>query len=390
MRVALFTDTFVPQVNGVAFTLERLTRHLELRDIPYEVYAPQSYTPPHTAGPVHRFGSLPLPLYPECRLALPNQLAIGKRLRSFRPDLLHLATPFSMGLSGLYYGKKLDLPLVASYHTHFDSYLRYYKLAFAERWIWQYLRWFHDTCRTTFVPSEETRDRLRLHGIRGVELWKRGVDCTLFHPDKRSGRVRDMLGIREPFIILYAGRLAPEKGLDLLPEAIAMLPGELRQRIHWLIVGEGPMEAKLRQQMPANTTFTGFQSGEALAELYASSDLLAFPSATETFGNVVLESLASGTPALCVQSGGVGEIVTDRVTGRLCAPRDAKAFAAAIREIVEEPRVLNAWAVIGRRYALSQSWEAIFERLLEGYERALSDKSEPIQANRVSLAHKKV
>lgn len=376
MRIALFSDTYFPQVNGVALTLGRLAGHLERRSIPHEVFAPHCDNDGQFADHIHRFASLPFFLYPECRLAFPNVFAVGKRLRAFRPDLLHLATPFNMGLCGLHYGKKFGTPRVASYHTHFDRYLRYYRLEFAGRWIWQYLRWFHGTCRTTFVPSEETGQRLRDNGIRNVELWKRGVDCTLFHPDKRSNRVRKQYGIEEPFIFLYAGRLAPEKDLRLLPDAIAQLPEDLSRSIRWLIVGEGPLEEELRLRMPKNTTFTGFQAGERLAELYASSDLFVFPSGTETFGNVVLEAHASGLPVLGVQSGGVREIVVDGVTGRLCQSGSAASIAATIREIMLDTLQLRPWGLNGRRYALTQSWEAIFDRLLDGYERAIYGSDE--------------
>ncbi len=351
-------------------TLGRLTRHLERRSVPFEVFVPDGEGEAADADPIHRFASLPFFLYPDCRMAFPFPHAVGKRLRQFRPDLLHLATPFNMGLCGLHYGKKLGIPRVASYHTHFDRYLSYYRLGFAGRWIWRYLRWFHRTCRLTFAPSEETRQHLLRHGIGPVELWKRGVDNALFHPGRRNAGLRGRYGIREPYVLLYAGRLAPEKDLDLLPDAAAMLPEDLAGRIRWLIVGEGPLEEMLRQRMPKNTTFAGFLAGESLAEAYASSDLLVFPSGTETFGNVVLEAHASGLPVLSVRSGGVQEIVRDGVTGRLCAPRCAEALASGIRELLGAADTLAAMGRNGRRYALTQSWDAIFDRLLEQYERA--------------------
>lgn len=371
MQIALFTDTFPPQVNGVSLTLKRLVNHLERRGVLHEVFVPEFSKLDLFESNIHRFTSLPFYLYPECRIALPNLLSVRNHLRRFQPDLIHIATPFNMGLCGLHYGKKFGIPMVSSYHTHFDRYLDYYHLKFATNWIWRYLRWFHESCEVTFVPSEETRRQLENQGFSRIDIWKRGVDCDLFHPNKRNPYFRKKYGIKDQLLFLYVGRMAPEKDLDILFEIMNKLPMPIRERIHWLLVGEGPLLPELRDQALPNVTFAGYLSGEDLAEAYASADLFVFPSSTETFGNVVLEASASGLMTLGAHSGGVQEIIQHGKSGFLCSPRSVDSFLQAIFRIVEKPGLLHQMGKEARRYALSQSWDAILDGLLLQYEQSI-------------------
>jgi glycosyltransferase involved in cell wall biosynthesis len=320
---------------------------------------------------VQSFTSLPFLFYPEYRLALPNYVTIHRQLQQFQPDLIHIATPFNMGLCGLYYARKYAIPHVASYHTHFDRYLNYYHLQFASALYWRYIHWFHQSCLATFVPSVETAEQLSLQGIQGLKLWKRGVDCNLFQPDKKSASLREKYHFNERFILLYVGRLAPEKDLDILQDIMKKLPDSVSESVRWMVVGDGIMLKDMKTTVPANVTFTGYMSGEQLAELYASADLFVFPSSTETFGNVVLESLASGTPVIGARAGGVQEIVQHGKTGLLCPPRDAEAFVNAITSLLGQPEKLRDWGHEGRAYSQTQSWEAIFDDLLLQYQQIL-------------------
>ncbi len=182
MRVAIFTDTFTPQVNGVAKTLERLTRYFQKEKIAYSVFAPQHTAEDNFVANVNKMRSIPLTiLYPECRFSFPTP-RIKRELLSFKPDMIHIATPFNMGLCGLYYAKKLNIPVVGSYHTDFDAYLRYYKIEFLSNMLWNYLKWFHSHMQKNFVPSPETLHQLKHKGFQALSIWGRGVDCTLFHP----------------------------------------------------------------------------------------------------------------------------------------------------------------------------------------------------------------
>ncbi|REJ09002.1 glycosyltransferase family 4 protein [Halobacillus trueperi] len=373
MKVAIFTDTYVPQVNGVARTLQRWTGYLEKKRIPYRVYAPDMRSKEEYIDHIHRFNSVPFWLYPECRLALPNLIKIKRDLEVFRPDLIHIATPFNIGLAGLHFGKKMGIPLVGSYHTHFDQYLDYYKLSFLSSFVWKYMQWFHQPFKKTLVPSLHTKRELELHGLHNIGLWQRGVDHQLFSPNHNDGSVRNQFKIDAPILLTYVGRLAPEKGLDTLMNVAKTLPHHMNKNIHWLIVGDGPLKNHLQSVAPQNMTFAGYQDGESLARIYASSTLFIFPSATETFGNVVLESLSSGTPVVAANAGGVKEIVSHGKTGLLCTPYNHHSFTQGILDLLSDPEKLASMRKQARQEALDRSWEEIFEQLIRDYKDAIGE-----------------
>jgi len=371
MKIAIFTDTFIPQVNGVSRTLQKLEGYLVEKKIDHRFFVPETVKEDSFSSSVHRFTSIPFFLYPECRIALPNILHIRKQLRDFQPDLIHVTTPFNIGLSGWYYGQKMNIPMVASYHTNFDSYLHYYDLEFLSKWIWKYLRWFHQPFLKTFVPSQETKQELTKRGFSNLDLWQRGVDCALFHPDYNKRNLKEKYGIDSRFVLTYVGRLAPEKHIDVLMAVAQQLPSSIKEQVHWLIAGDGPLREEMIKHKPDNMTFTGFLSEENLAEVYAGSTLLIFPSTTETFGNVVLESFACGTPVIGAYAGGVKEIIEDRKTGILCQPGEKDHFIQSIIRLLENEQVLNNMGVEARKYALSQSWDMIFNQLITDYNSAI-------------------
>lgn len=374
MRLALFTDTFLPQTNGVAHTLYRLTNHLNNRGIEHLVFTPKANPDNQYESTIRPTASIPFILYPECRLALPNLPSIRKELNAFKPDLLHMATPFNMGLCGLRYAHSSDLPHVVSYHTHFDRYLEYYRMKSLIPLYWRYMRWFHASCDATLAPSQETIGTLRQQGFSRLRLWSRGIDCSFFTPDKRSEDVRQRYGITAPLLLLYVGRIAPEKDIDTLGAVMRQLPPALQAQVHWLIVGDGPSLPELRNQAPDNVTFTGYKHGEELAQLYASADLFVFPSSTETFGNVVLEAMASGLPVIGVNSGGVKDLVAPGRTGALVEPRNPEALIAEIGKLAEEADTLSAMSFEARHQAMFRSWESIFDRLIADYEDAIETR----------------
>ncbi|PYI53020.1 glycosyltransferase family 4 protein [Paenibacillus flagellatus] len=374
MRVAIFTDTFLPDVNGVAGTLGRWVGYLESKKVQVQVYAPghpEGAFDRYGTTMVHRFAGIPFVLYPECKLAIPNPFHIRKSLRQFRPTLVHVATPFNLGLYGHRYARKRGVPLVASYHTHFDRYLSHYKLQWLEPALWRYMIWFHRDCRTVYAPSPSTADHLRAKGIGPVELWPRGVDTGRFHPEADRGEVLRRYGVAEDrFVYLYVGRIAAEKSVDVLLDAFRALPEDVAERSRLVVVGDGPMLAKLRESHAGSgrIVFTGFVQGQPLAELYAAANAFLFPSDTETFGNVVLEAMAAGTAVVGAAAGGVGDIVAHEMNGLLCPPGDAKAFAAAATRLYRDRELLARLSEGGRRHARMQSWDAIFARLLRSFE----------------------
>ncbi|MFC0274236.1 glycosyltransferase family 4 protein [Metabacillus herbersteinensis] len=376
MRVAIFTDTFAPDVNGVARTLKRFTDYLESKGYEFKVFAPESTNDSLFSSHIHRFASLPFFLYPECRLALPNMVQVKTELQRFKPDIIHVATPFNIGFCGLHYAKKLNIPVVGSYHTDFDQYLEYYDLQFFSKFLWKYMHWFHRPLRKIFVPSQETLEQLRKQGFMNLRIWGRGVDCSLFHPNYNLAEVREAYQIKEKFILSYVGRLAPEKDIETLMKLTTQLPENIRDNVHWLIVGDGPLKEEMMKSSPENMTFAGYLNGVNLAKVYASSDLFVFPSPTETFGNVVLEAHAAGTPVIGANSGGVKNIIQQGKTGFLCEPKNIDQFSTAIHTILTNETLQKDMGNNAHAYALTQTWSQIFDGLLKEYEGALED---PIQ-----------
>ncbi|MFI8685227.1 glycosyltransferase family 4 protein [Rossellomorea sp. NPDC077527] len=376
MRVALFSDTYYPQVNGVARTLKRLTDHYEKRRIEYKVFVPDLHDQKSPYPNVHSFTSFPFFLYPECRTAIANPKTIVKQLKDFSPTLIHVTTPLTMGFYGIRGAKKMEIPLVASYHTHFDMYLNYYKMMWASPLLWKYMKWFYSQADRIFVPSEETKLHLEKQGFTDLSIWGRGVDCASYSPEKRSDSIRKKYRIEKKYILLYVGRLAPEKDLDTLEKTIKHLPKEVKDQVQWLVVGDGPMKKELMEKTKGeDVIFTGYATGNELAEIYASSDLFVFPSASETFGNVVLEAFASGLPAVVADKGGVTNIVEHNQTGRIAEAHQYQSFIQHITEMLNENR-LQYMKRKALQMADKQSWDAIFDGLIKEFREVCDYRNE--------------
>lgn len=373
MRIAIFSDTFAPEINGVARSLKRFTNYLDKKEISYQVFAPEMGSEVPHLPQIYRFRSIPFLLYPQSRIALPSPFKFNKAIREFNPTIIHVATPFNIGLTGKNYGKKNNIPMVASYHTNFDEYLSFYNLELLNKWLWNYMKWFHRPFEKVFVPSESTREKLiseRIHS--NIEIWSRGVDHNLYSPLKHSSIYSSKYGIKENNIILYVGRIAPEKDIELVIKTFNSLPLSVKEDSHLVIAGDGPLYNDLSSQYNSDQiTFTGFIQGEELATLYASANIFLFPSSTETFGNVVLESLSSGLPVIGANAGGVKELIQDKKTGILCTPRHLDDFVEAVTYLLDNPNKLKYMGEEARKFALTQSWDEIFDKLLLQYEEVL-------------------
>ncbi|MGM0845998.1 MAG: glycosyltransferase family 4 protein [Bacillota bacterium] len=381
MKIAIFSDTYDPQVNGVARTLKRLTDHMGKRGVEFELFVPEMGKDVRNYPNVHQFTSFPFFFYPECRTAIANPRKIEKRLREFSPDLIHIATPLTMGLYGLHASKKLGIPLVASYHTHFDRYLDYYKMSWVSPVLWKYMKWFHANCEKIFVPSLETLQHLKQQGFKDLSIWTRGVDCSTFTPQKRNQEaVREKYKIHKKHIIFFAGRLAPEKDLDTLISAIEGLSSSVKKQVHWLIAGNGPCYQEVKKRVEEeNVSLTGYLTSEELSEVYASSDIFVFPSPTETFGNVVLEAAASGLPSVVADQGGVTGITKDKQTGLICPAHSSSHFIEAVEYLLNNEDARKRMGRHAREYAEKQSWESIFDGLLNEYEEILLETNKGIK-----------
>jgi glycosyltransferase involved in cell wall biosynthesis len=376
MRVTLVSETYFPQVNGVSRTLGQLVRYLTEAGDVVQLVLPD-YGKGDRAGddcePEHqppcRVRSIRMPFYPELRLPLPPFGAAHRAIDRFRPDLVHIATEATLGLSVLWHARRRGLPVVSSFHTNFDQYSDHYGVGWARGTIWRYLRWFHNHTRQTYVPSTATIAELTARGFERLVLWPRGVDSHLFRPD-RPGRaaVRRALGLEpEDVVIGYVGRIAAEKNVSFLADALVRVAAE-RPRASFLFVGDGPARPELERRMGLRARFVGYRSGDDLADHYAAADLFAFSSLTETFGNVVLEALSSGLPVVALRAGGLGDIVQQGRTGRLLDPTaSAEAFADEILTLVDDAEARRRMAEAARARALSQSWDAIMAELRQNY-----------------------
>jgi len=386
MRIALFTDTYLPQVNGVSRTLARLVRSAERRGHTVALVTPRFTEETDSPAKLHLgLPGLPVPFYPELRLCLPLPGAVRRGLDSFAPDLVHVATEFTVGMAGVQWAAEAEAPLVTSFHTDFPAYLSGYGFAGLENLAWQYLRRFHRKARRTFCPSRATLEQLRGQDFHPrLSVWTRGVDGDRFHPSLRSEEVRRRIAPDADRILVYVGRLAPEKRLDLLLEAFGRIRAAEREagrrRTGLVIVGDGPDSERLREEAGPGVHFTGYLSGRELAEAYAAGDVFAFPSDTETFGNVVLEAMASGVPVVAPARGGVLDTVVPGETGLLCPPGDPAAFAETCRELLEDGERRRRLAEGSRSAAESRSWKAIFDRLFEEYGQVAASGREALVA----------
>ena len=378
-RVALFTGAYNHIADGVSRTLNRLVDYLERHGTEVRVFAPTVEAPPvEHAGTLLPVPSFALPGRSDYRVSLGLSRQLRAELRAFDPSLFHIATPDYLGLEALLLGLYRKIPLVASYHTHFSSYARYYRLTFLERPIWWYLQWFYGKCQHVYVPTESMAEVLRAHGIdRGLRLWQRGVDTALFNPHHRSQAWRQSLGIADDEVVVtFVSRLVWEKGLDVFTQVIEQL--EARGVPHRsLIVGDGPVREELAGRLP-KALFTGHLEGADLARAYASSDIFLFPSDTETFGNVTLEAMASGLPAVCADATGSRSLVDHGTTGLLAPPDDAAVFAAHIEHLAVQHDLRRAMAHQALARARTFDWEAVLSRLAGYYDDVLAPgRAEP-------------
>jgi len=368
LRVAIFTGAYDHIRDGVSLTLNRLVEYLERCSVDVRVFAPTVAHPALVhAGTRIAVPSIPAPGRSEYRVSLGMSPRVLRELRAFDPTIVHIATPDLLGRSALAWGIRRRIPVVASYHTHFASYLDYYGLRRFEGMLWSYLKRFYDRCEHVYVPSESMAAVLRSHGIAGqLRAWPRGVDTTVFDPKHRSDDWRRSVGAGSgDMIVTFVSRVVAEKGIDVFADTVEGLQ-ERGIPHRSVVVGDGPQRAALQERL-ARTHFTGsLQSGD-LARAYASSDVFVFPSETETFGNVTLEAMASGVPAVCADATGSGSLVRHGETGFLAPPRDARRFLQYVERLCTDHPLRARMSAASREAALAYDWELVLARMLDYY-----------------------
>ncbi|MFD3301637.1 glycosyltransferase family 4 protein [Pseudomonas alcaligenes] len=364
LHIALVSETFPPEVNGVANTLGRLCQGLRERGHRLQLVRPRQADDTATNDDqLLLTRGWPLPGYAGLQWGQSSLHKLLRRWQRNRPDVLYIATEGPLGLSALRAARRLGIPVVSGFHTNFQQYSDHYGFGLLTRLLTGYLRWFHNRSRLTLVPSPSQRLELQRRGFERLELLSRGVDGQLFHPARRSAALRAEWGLGEDEIaVLHVGRLAAEKNLQLLTRTFRQLQRDLpQQRLRLVLVGDGPLSAQLQAELP-EALFCGVQRGEALAAHYASGDLFLFPSLSETFGNVVLEALASGLAVVAFDQAAAAQHIRHGHNGALATPGDEAAFIESARWLLEDPESLRRVRLNARQHAGKQGWPAIVER----------------------------
>lgn len=369
LKVALVTGSYNYIEDGVALTLNRLVGFLESRGVEVLVFAPVGRSPAFAhQGEVVAAPSIPAPGRAEYRLSLGLSRPLRARLLAFSPDILHIATPDLLGHAALKLGLAKGWPVVASYHTRYETYLKYYGLDVLTGMLRAVTRSFYGACRETYAPSASMIEALRADGVTGdIRLWPRGVDTRRFDPSRRSGAWRSALGIAPgDVVVAFVGRLVKEKRVAEVAGVFARLRAAgVAHRA--LFVGDGPERGWLEREVPG-ALFPGFLTGDDLALAYASSDVFFFPSDTETFGNVTLEAMASGLPAVCADATGSRSLVDPGVTGYLAPAGDSGGLFEAVAALIGDPALRQRMGAAARARALLFSWDAAMAGLLARYE----------------------
>ncbi|MFI9806738.1 glycosyltransferase family 4 protein [Streptomyces sp. NPDC052301] len=375
MRVVIVTESFPPDVNGVAHCALQTARHLVDRGHSPLVVAPAPApgSAPDTDAPcpVVRVPSLPLPGYPQVRVALPSR-RLAAALLDHRADLIHLASPFVLGVRGMAAAARLGIPAVAVYQTDLAGYARTYMGA-GEAAAWRRIRSVHSAADRTLAPSSAALNDLETHGVPRVRLWPRGVDTVRFRPELRDEVLRRELAPDGELIVGYVGRLAPEKHVELLA-GVCGLPG-----VRVVVVGDGPSHAHLTEALPG-AVFLGRRTGDDLARIFASLDVFAHTGPFETFCQTVQEAMAAGVPVVAPAAGGPLDLVAHGRTGLLVPPRDADAVREAVRTLAADPGRRAAYGAAARVMVEGRTWAAVGDQLIAHYDDVLAARRTAVAA----------
>ena len=368
LRIAIFTETFLPNIDGVVTILCQMLRRLAELGHRVILFGPPGGPPTYAGAEIVGTGGPRLPFYPELRFNLPRR-APWEKLRAFQPDLVHVVNPAVLGPFGMAFARRLRAPVLASFHTHLPQYAAHYGAGLLTPLVWRYLRALHNRAAVTLCSSSTLRDELRAHGFRRVRWWQRGVDTTIFSPGGADANVRARLtdGHPDEFLVINVGRQAPEKRLELLRDSIFPNPG-----VRLALIGAGPSHEQIKRHFQGTpTALPGYLRGKALVEAYRAADAFIFPSTTETFGLVALEAMACGLPVIAARTGGVLDTVVDGVNGLYYDPDQPDQIRHLVNRLRDNPTLRANLAKSALHHAQNRAWRDTMDQLVEYYRRAI-------------------
>ena len=371
VKIAIVTETYPPEVNGVASTIAKFIKGLLGLGHDITLIRPRQGLKDKPKNEVNfkeiLMVGIPIPGYSALRMGLPQKNRLIKQWTSERPSLVHIVTEGPLGWAALEAAKKLNIPICSDFRTNFDAYSTHYGLSFLKRPIQRYLRYFHNNCNFTMVPTQALRNQLLSHGFERLRVLARGVDTELFNPLKRCQELRKQWRVQDhQKVVLYVGRLAAEKNLQVTVDAFRAM-SQVNPNLKMVWVGDGPLKESLKLSCP-NSIFTGVQTGEALAAHYASGDLFFFSSLSETFGNVTLEAMASGLAVLAYDYAAARQFINHGVNGFLANPNEANSFINQGLELLEDSVDLQNLRAQARQTTLEISWDKVTKKLENNYE----------------------
>jgi glycosyltransferase involved in cell wall biosynthesis len=382
VKIAFFTETFLPKVDGIVTRLTKTVKHLIEAGDEVVVFCPEGCPSNYMGAKVVGVPAMPLPLYPELKLGLPGP-AVSDALDDFQPDLVHVVNPAVLGLGGIWLAKTNNIPLIASYHTHLPKYLEHYGMGMLEPLLWELLKAAHNQAVLNLCTSTAMVKELSEKGIQHTALWQRGVDTETFRPELRKDEMRRRLLGKfndEGALLIYVGRLSAEKQIERIKPVLQALP-----HARLALVGDGPHRQQLEKTFENTATnFVGYLSGEELASAYASGDAFLFPSSTETLGLVLLEAMAAGCPVIGANRGGIPDIITDGVNGCMFDPdgknKGSESLIQATQRLLSNDLEHQSMRKAAREEAEKWGWASATEQLRSYYRQILTEESIKIAA----------
>ena len=377
MKIAFFTETFLPKVDGIVTRLTKTIEFLTKNGDEVIVFCPEGCPDSYKGATIVGVAAMPLPLYPELKLGLPGP-AVSDKLEAFKPDLIHVVNPAVLGLGGIWLAKTNNIPLIASYHTHLPKYLEHYGMGMLEPLLWELLKAAHNQALLNLCTSTAMVNELEEKGIQRTALWQRGVDTTNFRPELRSDKMREKLFgkyQKTDSLLIYVGRLSAEKQIERIKPVLDNIPGACLA-----LVGDGPYRGQLEKIFEnTQTSFIGYLSGEELASAYASGDIFLFPSSTETLGLVLLEAMAAGCPVIGANKGGIPDIIDDGINGCLYNPDEKdngeRSLIEATKKILVDNNKKESMRKEARKEAEKWDWNQATLQLQKYYSETLKNIS---------------